>query len=53
MTCLARFDLTDAGGRLVKGYSGGMRRRLDLAASLVSEPARPVPGRTHHRARPH
>ena len=35
---LARFDLADAGGRLVKGYSGGMRRRLDLAASLVASP---------------
>ena len=35
---LARFDLTEAGGRLVKGYSGGMRRRLDLAASLVASP---------------
>jgi daunorubicin resistance ABC transporter ATP-binding subunit len=35
---LAEFDLTDAGGRQAKGYSGGMRRRLDLAASLVSRP---------------
>jgi oleandomycin transport system ATP-binding protein len=35
---LARFDLTEAGGRAVKHYSGGMRRRLDLAACLVSEP---------------
>jgi ABC-2 type transport system ATP-binding protein len=35
---LERFDLVDAGSRLVKGYSGGMRRRLDLAASLVAEP---------------
>jgi oleandomycin transport system ATP-binding protein len=32
---LARFELTDAAGRIVKTYSGGMRRRLDLAASLV------------------
>ena len=30
---LARFELTDAAGRIVKTYSGGMRRRLDLAAS--------------------
>jgi oleandomycin transport system ATP-binding protein len=35
---LAVFRLTDAGDRAVKTYSGGMRRRLDLAASLVSRP---------------
>jgi ABC-2 type transport system ATP-binding protein len=35
---LERFEMTDAAGRLVKTYSGGMRRRLDLAASLVAEP---------------
>ncbi|MEU7378392.1 ATP-binding cassette domain-containing protein [Streptomyces albidoflavus] len=35
---LERFALTDAGGRLVRTYSGGMRRRLDLAAGLVGEP---------------
>src|SRR6478735_9692398 len=35
---LERFDLSDAGDRVVKGYSGGMRRRLDLSASLVSRP---------------
>jgi oleandomycin transport system ATP-binding protein len=35
---LAQFDLTEAGGRPVKTYSGGMRRRLDLAASLVGRP---------------
>ncbi len=35
---LARFDLTDAAGRAAKTYSGGMRRRLDLAASLVGRP---------------
>ncbi|MGH8884069.1 MAG: ATP-binding cassette domain-containing protein [Egibacteraceae bacterium] len=35
---LERFDLTDAGRRLAKTYSGGMRRRLDLAASLVGRP---------------
>ncbi|HWM33435.1 MAG TPA: ATP-binding cassette domain-containing protein [Pseudolysinimonas sp.] len=36
---LAEFELTDAGRRLAKTYSGGMRRRLDLAASLVGRPA--------------
>ncbi|WP_439677067.1 ATP-binding cassette domain-containing protein [Embleya sp. MST-111070] len=36
---LARFDLTEAGGRSPDTYSGGMRRRLDLAASLVGRPA--------------
>jgi ABC-2 type transport system ATP-binding protein len=35
---LERFDLTDAAGRVVKTYSGGMRRRLDLAASLIVAP---------------
>ncbi len=33
------FDLADAGGRPAKTYSGGMRRRLDLAASLVGRPS--------------
>jgi oleandomycin transport system ATP-binding protein len=32
------FDLTEAAGRMAKTYSGGMRRRLDLAASLVGRP---------------
>ena len=35
---LERFDLVDAASRLVKTYSGGMRRRLDLSASLVFSP---------------
>jgi ABC-2 type transport system ATP-binding protein len=37
-TLLERFDLVDAGNRPAKTYSGGMRRRLDLAAALVAEP---------------
>ncbi|WP_022884233.1 ATP-binding cassette domain-containing protein [Glaciibacter superstes] len=36
---LARFELTDAARKLVKTYSGGMRRRLDLAISLLANPA--------------
>jgi ABC-2 type transport system ATP-binding protein len=36
---LELFDLTAAGGRPARTYSGGMRRRLDLAASLVGRPA--------------
>ena len=36
---LEQFELTDAGRRRVATYSGGMRRRLDLAASLVASPA--------------
>ena len=35
---LDRFELTDAADRGIKGYSGGMRRRLDLAASLIGRP---------------
>jgi ABC-2 type transport system ATP-binding protein len=35
---LERFDLSDAADRGIKGYSGGMRRRLDLAASLIGRP---------------
>ncbi|HEY2302572.1 MAG TPA: ATP-binding cassette domain-containing protein [Acidimicrobiales bacterium] len=35
---LERFDLADAADRTVRTYSGGMRRRLDLGASLVGEP---------------
>jgi len=36
---VAEFDLEDAAGRRVATYSGGMRRRLDLAASLVAQPS--------------
>src|SRR6195952_356201 len=35
---LERFDLSDAAGRPAKTYSGGMRRRLDIAASLIARP---------------
>jgi len=35
---LGRFALTDAGARRVSTYSGGMRRRLDIAMSLIGEP---------------
>src|SRR5689334_2946676 len=35
---LERFDLTDAADRPAKTYSGGMRRRLDIAASLIARP---------------
>ena len=36
---LERFDLADAADRVVKGFSGGMRRRLDIAMSLIAEPS--------------
>jgi ABC-2 type transport system ATP-binding protein len=36
---LERFDLVDAADRAAKTYSGGMQRRLDLAASLMGEPS--------------
>ncbi|MFZ2511336.1 MAG: ATP-binding cassette domain-containing protein [Gordonia sp. (in: high G+C Gram-positive bacteria)] len=35
---LAQFSLTEAGDKVVRDYSGGMRRRIDLAVSLLSEP---------------
>ena len=35
---LDQFDLSEAADRMLKGYSGGMRRRLDLAAGLVTRP---------------
>jgi ABC-2 type transport system ATP-binding protein len=36
---LERFDLTDAAGQVVRSYSGGMRRKLDLALSLIGRPS--------------
>ena len=36
---LERFDLTEAADRVVKGFSGGMRRRIDIAMSIVANPA--------------
>jgi ABC-2 type transport system ATP-binding protein len=36
---LDRFDLADAADRIVKGYSGGMRRRLDISMSLIARPS--------------
>ena len=45
---LERFGLTDAARRPAKKYSGGMRRRLDLAASFILRAARAVPGRADH-----
>jgi hypothetical protein len=48
-TLLAQFGLAEAGDRLVKTWSGGMRRRLDVVASLIVAPQvlflDPVPGR--------
>ena len=41
---LAAFDLKDASDRRVATYSGGMRRRLDLAMTLVAKPRRDLPG---------
>ena len=49
---LDAFELTDAADRVVRGYSGGMRRRLDLGASLIASPAGAVPRRADHRPRP-
>ena len=48
---LARFALTDAAARKVSTYSGGMRRRLDIAMSLVGRPTGDLPRRADQRAR--
>jgi ABC-2 type transport system ATP-binding protein len=45
------FGLADAGNRMVKTYSGGMRKRLDLSAALVAEPSVLFPRRADDRAR--
>ena len=50
-TCSTGSASTDAGDRLVRTYSGGMRRRLDLGASLVGRPAPAAARRADHRAR--
>lgn len=47
-----RFDLAPAAHRPVKTYSGGMRRRLDLAGALVAEAPVLFLGRAHQRTRP-
>ncbi len=48
---LEQFSLTEAGNKQVKSYSGGMRRRLDLAVSLLAAPTRPLPRRADHWSR--
>ncbi len=50
---LEQFSLTDAAKKVAKNYSGGMRRRLDLAVSLIGQPGGAVPRRAHHRLDPH
>jgi len=47
---LQRLSLVDAAERLVKTYSGGMRRRLDIGAALIARPG-PLPGRADDRPR--
>ena len=49
---LARFALTDAGDRRTATYSGGMRRRLDIAMSLIGDAPGALPRRADDRARP-
>ena len=49
---LERFDLADAADRPARTYSGGMRRRLDLASSLTTAAAHPLPRRADDRPGP-
>ena len=49
---LDRVGLTEAADRKVGGYSGGMKRRLDLALALVHRPTHPLPRRADDRPRP-
>ena len=49
MNCSRKSGLTEAADRRLKTFSGGMRKRLDLASSLVSDPKVLVPGRTDYR----
>ena len=48
---LAQFELTDAADRAVKKYSGGMRRRIDLAVTLILRAGGLVPRRADDRSR--
>ena len=48
---LERFGLSDAANKPVKSYSGGMRRRLDIASALVQRPRVLFPGRADYRPR--
>lgn len=47
---LARLDLTEAAGRPIRGWSGGMKQRLLLAQALLHRPGYSGAGRTHGRA---
>ncbi len=49
---LERFDLVEAAKKPASTYSGGMQRRLDLAMTLIGEPADHLPRRADGRARP-
>ena len=51
-SCSSSSTSTDAADRVVKTYSGGMRRRLDLASALIGRPPAAVPRRADHRPRP-